>query len=842
MVEGVLPPQTTPLIGREKELAEVRRRLAQPECRLLTLVGPGGVGKTRLAIAVAAEVKGEYKDGLFFADLQSVDASDFITALADALPLTLSGSEPPRKQLLGYLQDKNLLLLLDNFEHLLDRIPLLTHLLTHAPEINMLLTSREALNLQDEWLYPLKGLAAPVQTGKEKLEKIGSVQLFLEQARRLDPSFSLEENREGVSRICQLVEGLPLALELAASWTRGIPCDRIADEIKHNLDFLRTRRRDLPTRHRSIQAVFQQSWRMLDDTEREVFKRLSTFRGSFDHGAAYAVAGASLPLLSALVDKSLLRREGESRYRVHELLRQYAAEKLQTSREEERDARMQHCAYFLDYLADRAPDLHGGRQRAATVAIERELDNVRSAWKYAAEHGTVEENHSSFDALYHFYQFQGRYREGADAFARAVRSLEAHPATPETERVHADLLVCHAWLYIRLGRLELARALLQKSQKMYNQLDIKPPDGLGSRDPLIPLGILAILEGGYAEAVRLGEEALHINEKRGDKGNLKYACYLLANALRNQGKYEEALVYARRSCTLAQEMRDRWGMAYFLNTLGSIVQAQGDYIQARRHYQASYDRRKSFEDPEGMAVALQNLGRIAIEQNEYGEARKLFEESLGLYREIGDRGGLAASLKGLGRVEVALKKAGTGAEHFRNALQLAADINFLPLMLSTLSEIAELFIQTGQKQKGVELLSLVHQHAAEDSQVKVHARQRLQACKDILPGEDFAQAVEAGKGRDFETVLVLMESELKSLKKDTTQSDDQPLAEPLTPRELEVLELIDKGLSNREIADKLVIAVGTVKWYTNQIYGKLNVSSRLRAATRARELGLFSNP
>lgn len=842
MVESALPTQTTPLIGREKELAEVSKRLGKPESRLLNVVGPGGVGKTRLAIEAARQVKTSYSEGVGFVDLQPVEAADLITAVADILPFTLSGSEKPQEQLLSYLQDKDLLLLLDNFEHLLDRAPFLSTLLAQSPGVNLLLTSREAIHLEEEWLYPLQGLSVPDGSGSENLDDYSSVQLFLEQAHRLDPNFSLEEKGESVTRICQLVEGLPLALELAASWTRTLPCAKIADEIERNLDFLRTRRRDLPARHRSIQAVFQQSWRMLSDEEQDVFKRLSIFRDSFDHEAALAIAGASLPMLSALVDKSLVQLDSDNRYQIHELLRQYAADKLQASPEEVDGVRDRHAAFFLNFLAERAPDLHGGRQRAATAAIERELDNIRTAWKYAAAQGTVQENHSAFDALYHFYQFQGRYREGADAFAKAVRSLEAQRSTPETEAVHADLLVCHAWLYIRLGRLDLARALLQKSRAMYETLEATPPDGLGSREPLIPLGILAILEGAYQEAVRLGKEAQHLSEQRMDKGNVKYACYLLANALRDQGNYEAALGYARRAFTLAQEMEDSWGMAYFLNTLGSIVQAQGDYSAARRHYQASYDRRQEFDDPEGMAVALQNLGGTALQQNEYEKARELYEKSLGFYRELGDRGGLAASLNGLGKAALALEEVGKATEYFREALRLAADIQFLPLMLSILNEIAELFIQLGHEQKGITLLSFVNQHTAGDREAKVQAQQRLRDHEGILPQERFVEAVEAGAADDLETTIVLLESDLKTLAENAAQRGEQPLAEPLTARELEVLELIALGLSNREISERLVIALGTVKWYTHQIYGKLNVSGRVRAVRRARELGLLSSP
>src|SRR5262245_10163992 len=359
MVVHNLPHAATPFVNRDRETAEIAHRLKNADCRLLTLVGPGGIGKTRLAIRVAADCDDQFDDGVYFAPLQPLDSSEFIvSAIIDVVsPQSRSGGDL-KHQLLQYLREKALLLVLDNFEHLLDGAELLTEILKTAPEVKLLVTSREALNLQEEWRYSVTGLQYPDTTASEQPEAYSAVQLFVERVRQVRGDLSLVDEQVAVVQVCRLVEGMPLALELAAGLARILPTDEIASEIQRSLDFLSTSLRDVPQRHRSITAVFEQTWRRLSDEERSVFSALSVFSGGFRREAAEAVAGVSMRVLSDLVDKSLLTHEPSGRYQIHELLRQYAQTRLETMSEETLRIHNLHAAYYAHFLYEREHDLN----------------------------------------------------------------------------------------------------------------------------------------------------------------------------------------------------------------------------------------------------------------------------------------------------------------------------------------------------------------------------------------------------------------------------------------------------------------------------------------------------
>ena len=328
-----LPAQPTSFVGRQRELAELTALVADPTCRVLTLVGPGGIGKTRLAMEVASRMMTHFADGVYFVPLQPLRSADnLVTAIVDALPLQLSGNDDPRQRLLHYLNGKHLILILDNFEHLLDGVGLVTDIFAAASHVNLLVTSRERLNLQAEQVWPVHGLDVP-KDAADTADTHSAVQLFMERARQVQPDFTLDDEQNAVIRICQLVEGLPLALEMAAGWVRAMSCAAIADMIQRNIDILTTEQRDLPERHQSMRAVFDHSWNLLTPEEQTVFPRLAVFRGGFSAEAAQEVTGASLQTLATLIDKSLVKLDASGRYDLHELVRQYASEQLDAAGE-----------------------------------------------------------------------------------------------------------------------------------------------------------------------------------------------------------------------------------------------------------------------------------------------------------------------------------------------------------------------------------------------------------------------------------------------------------------------------------------------------------------------------
>ncbi|MBL8161676.1 MAG: AAA family ATPase [Anaerolineae bacterium] len=400
-------PQTTFFVGRDIELNDIAELLTNPLCRLLTLTGPGGIGKTRLALEVARRQNGTFPGGFCFIPLQPLNSHEYIiAALVEHLNFPLSLNKGLFEQLLEYLGEKSLLLVIDNFEHLLEGIHLLSGILAHAPHVKILTTSRERLNLVEEWVYDIGGLSFPANDSETDIENYGAVQLFMQNARRVHHRFALTAaHKQTVSRICRLVSGMPLGIELASAWVRVLPCEVIADEIEHSLDILETTSGNITPRHQNMRAAFEPTWNRLSEDERRVFMKLSIFRGGFTREAAEYVAGATVRSLSALVDKSLLRLDTNGRrYSIHELLRQYGEEKLDASLHTQNETLDLHCAYYMHFLREREIDIvFLGRQREAIEQINNDLENVRGAWRRAVIQGRFEEISQAAEGLWDFY-------------------------------------------------------------------------------------------------------------------------------------------------------------------------------------------------------------------------------------------------------------------------------------------------------------------------------------------------------------------------------------------------------------------------------------------------------
>jgi predicted ATPase/DNA-binding SARP family transcriptional activator len=742
-------PRRSALVGRERELDAICARLADPTCRLLTLTGTGGVGKTRLALEAAERCRERFAEGYAVVALQSVAAPGQIPAsVAEALGLPVQLGNDPLGQLGAALRDRRLLLVLDNFEQLIDGATMLSALLAAAPGLSLLVTSREALNIQEEWLFPLEGLEVPAGDGDDA----AAMRLFNERARQARHTFDAGAERAAVARICRLVEGLPLAIELAASWTRTLSCATIADEMERSLAFLSSSLRNIPARHRSLEAAFDQSWALLPGDQRDAFARLSVFRGGFTREAAAQVAGASLEVLSALIDKSLVGRAASGRFAMHELLRQYAGARLAADPEREREARRAHAACFIALLAERAGALSGAGQRAATEEIATEIENVRVAWRHAAAHGDAAAIGGAAHALGVYYIFRGPYGEGAAMLEAAAASLRAQADSPVAGAALAGIGVDLAWLYLRLGRLTEARSVLAESEALYEQLGLPPQPGRAT-DPLLVQADLAMIAGNYAEAARLGEAARGRSERHGHAANLPYAWYALAEAALAQGLYALAQQYAQNAYAAVQISQDRWYAAYLHSELGHVAVAQGAYAQARHHYMSSYEQRAEFDDPQGMAEALGHLARAALLEGDYGEAAQAYERICAMYRRTGDRGGLARALNGLGLAVCRSGDAATAREHLRQSFAIAAELRFTPLMVTVLASVAELLLLGGQPDLSVELLVLILRHPASDRETSDHAQRLLFEAEGAQAGDGFRAVLERAQTLDLDAVV-----------------------------------------------------------------------------------------
>ena len=851
------PTQLTTFIGRTEEITAIGKLLEDPACRLLTITGLGGIGKTRLAIESALKSVEYFAQGAYFISLQSLRTGESLSqAIVDALPFSLSGGETPQTQLLNYLQDKEILLVMDNFEQLLSRThiageeikedsaTLLNGILQETVGPKLLITSREILNLQSEWVYAIEGMVYPRSAQVENIESYSAVQLFVERAQRIRQGFLLRDEQENVVKICQLVEGMPLGLELLASWIKSLECAEIVEELHQNLNLLATSLRDIPDRHQNMRAVFNHSWKLLGQDEQATFKRLSVFRGGFQRAAAEEVAGATLPILSKLSDKSLLRKDASGRYQIHELLRQYGEEQLHRSVEESIITHDSHSVFYANFLNAKLNEILVGKQLEASAGISAELENVRAAWHWAVEHAKVEEIHKSVGALLYLFQYQSRYYEGVNLYQDAIRCLESISSEKMKDLTLAELLDAQGWLYLRLGQLDQAREVLEKSLVIYEHLAIPPAPRMGT-EPRTALGVLANILGDYDKATSLGDEAYQLSEAQANKWNMMFALYVLTNASLAKGDILEAREYAQRAYSLAIDVNDSWFRAFILNDLGSTSITLGEHARAQEYFQASYSIRKEFNDPGGMAEALTHLGKISVLQEEYAEARKSFQESLSMYREINDRGGVATAMEGLGVIAREYGDFQSAGKFFQNAIQIATEIQYQPLIISIAINAGKLFILIGQFERSVELLTLILNSPAISGEAKKKTEDLLSRCWVKVHADVFEAAEKRGQAPVGEEALRMLLAEpilfvQSAWETENVRPESQELIEPLTTRELNVLQLIAEGLSNKIIAERLVITLGTVKWYNNQIFNKLNVKNRTQAVARARELNLLS--
>ncbi|RIK37337.1 MAG: hypothetical protein DCC55_24645, partial [Chloroflexi bacterium] len=638
-----LPAQATSFIGRQEEVGAIcQLLLEQAECRLLTLVGPGGIGKTRLALQVAQQLVDNhadaYVDGIFFAGLETVDGGEhLIAALADAVGYGFQGSSAPQEQLMHYLQTKQLLLLLDNFEHLLEQAGLLPVILQSAPGVTMLATSREALGLQEEWLYAVGGFTTPpADATLEDVEQNSAVQLFLQRARRTDSRLALApEALTQVVRICQLVDGLPLGLELAATWVRTLSLPEIADEIAANLDFLTTTRRVAPERHSSLRTVLEHSWKLLTPAEQDAFCRLTLFTNGFTRQAANRVADASVVILAALVRKSIIHSSRDGRYTMHGLLRHFAAARLNENPALAEAIAEKHSRYFGAFLQTLEDEQLGAAHAAALEQIGQELENIRSGWRWALAHaGYNPENvkliHRYIEALFQFYDARSRFEEGRAEFQFALDQLNALASTQDVRLVFARLRSRLGWFAFQIGRPTEAKTHLQRSLDLLGELETQ-------KELIFSLNYLG---------------AIH----------------------RHLGEYEEARQMLQTSQQLCRERNERFGLTVALNILGQVAYLQEDYAQAQAWCEESLALKQAIGDRRGTTFSLLYLGLVARAQHDYAKAIRLFRESMLISKEYGDRRGIAMGLSNLAEVEALMGHPAQAQALYEECLQIYTDI------------------------------------------------------------------------------------------------------------------------------------------------------------------------
>ena len=614
-----LPMPTTAFVGRSAELHEVAAQLNNPDCRLLTLIGPGGVGKTRLALEVAQRNLSVFPQGVYLVVLSAVTHRErIIQSIADTLQLELTGISEPLLELINVLQDRRLLLILDNFEHLVEDAEILSHILMRSGQIKILVTSTSRLNLQEEWLHPVQGFSGG--------EAESATQLFLQTAQRVKRDFTLESQRDSIAEVCSLVDGLPLGIELAANWVHLLSCQQIAEQIRQDPAFLSTSLRNLPERHRSLQVLFEQALSRLNLESREVFLRLSVFQGGFTREAASHVAGASLAMLAALVEKSLLRVPDSGYYDMHMLLNRFAFRLL-----EETDTLAATENAHLHYYTELAEKLAKLDDDLQTSLAYGNLDKaLNKALSQQGEHLMRLVN-----ALTFYWRRRGYLTEGRQWFKQALT------ATSDNMRLRARTLSNAGILAWNQSDFAAAQDLMMQGLKLYRQQ--YDPDGISY--VLRYLGYVALNQGEFDIAQTHFEEILSIAQELAKPDLMLVALGNLGQVALDKNDLEGAKSYIEESLVIARQHGSPENVSVLLNNLGNVYLAQNNYAEAHTCYDESLVIARSLDHQPAVAFTLANLGEIAHNQGDYQAALSRYRESILLLSNMGDKLSLTAVLE-----------------------------------------------------------------------------------------------------------------------------------------------------------------------------------------------------
>ncbi len=764
-----LPAPTTSFVGREDELAQVARLLAESTCRLLTITGPGGIGKTRLALQAALQAStgtsAAFCHGVYLIPLACVSSTDLlVAALAQSVGVALHPGADPRALLLNHLSDKEMLLVLDGFEHLVAESQLVSDLLQQAPRIKLLVTSRQRLNLQGEWLLELGGLAYPTfpltpfvpgEGAGGRLQDFPAVQLFIQRARQGRPRLQFSEaDAPAIVRICQLVDGMPLALELAAAWAHMLSCADIARDIERSLDVLSAPRHDRPKRHQSIRAVLQQSWNLLSEAERRTFRKMAVFRGGFSREAAEQVAGADLSLLSALVDKSHLRANAAGRYELHPLVHQFVEEKLAQSSSEQEQMQERHGRYYANFLHQRGEQLQGPQQEQALAELDREIENVRVAWRWAVAQRQLPELRQSLRGLGLYYHSRGWFVEGEAAMRLAVASLDRQdgiaPNAPMAVVLGGVMMLQGLYCGL-LGRYEQSSCLLEKSLVL-----LRPTDATWETVMAFSwLGLAMISQGRYQAARAYVQQGLSLAQVSQDRWLIGIAFTCLGLCARWHD-YAEAAQYFQTGLTIFRELGDWHRMAAPLLYLGEAIRLSGNLADAKLHLDSSLSFARENRIRQLEAWTLWNLGEVAYALEEYSEAQHCFVEGLAVARQVGDNHVIVSCLAGLGSVALRLGHDSEAQAYFHTALQRAVETQAWPHVAGLLVRRAEMLSRRDQaaQVRAVEWLALAVRHPAITQESRTCAERLLDLLRTALPPEAFAAAWERGLTHTMENISI----------------------------------------------------------------------------------------
>lgn len=726
-----LPSTTTPFIGRATELNALRHLFLGEQQRLVTIVGPGGMGKTRLALDLTTALAAHFADGAAFVSLAAItDVYHVPSTIASALQIPLQGATEAGQQVNRWFASRRMLLTLDNVEQLLADPALVAWvrgILAVAPGLHLLITSRERLRMSGERTFELAGL--PLPAPDRPIEQADAALLFLERAQQVMADFVINnQNQTAIRQICHLLEGMPLGIELAAAWVHVLTPQEIAAEIRRSIDFLARATRDMTPRHRSMRAVFDHSWKLLNADERSALMKLSVFRGGCTREAALQVAAAPLPVLASLIDKSLLRKSPHTptRYTMHELVRQYAADQLANAPDHMAQTVVEaHAVYYHDLVREAERQIWGANIAAVMHRLEAENDNVRAALAhFLATPAAVAQSIDLAGLLWRFWEIRGYIAEGRNWLMQALQRAAEPPPPSRWLALHgAGNLASDQDDYAS------ARAHYQEClQLLQSQLPtLTDPDAMLRMryrigTTLTNLGNCALRQGELAEALTFSEEALALQRQLAAepaKHHLNNAIGIaitttnLALIKLRQAEIDQAAQFSAESLALYRMLGDERGIGWNLRTSGAIAQARGQYaqaaalyaearllfeklaaqsdlvtlyfqlgelarvqgtqVEAESHYQAALTLAQGLGSKSEMALLLDRLSLVACQMGRYDQALNWSEQSIALYRELHNRLGLCEALQHRGDLAAALGDQTSAERYYKQSQQVIGE-------------------------------------------------------------------------------------------------------------------------------------------------------------------------
>ncbi len=848
-----LPAQPTPLIGREQEVVAACALLRRSEVRLVTLVGTGGVGKTRLGLQVATDLLDDFADGICFVPLAPISDPDLVVpTIAHRLGINEAGERPLLDLLKAYVQDKQLLLLLDNFEQVLAAAPGLSDLLAGCHELKILVTSRAVLHIRGEREFSVPPLALPDLAHlpeSEVLSQYAAVALFLHCAQAARPDFQLTPaNSRAIAEICVRLDGLPLAIELAAARVKLLPPQALLTRLEHRLQVLTGGARDVPARQQTLRNTLAWSYDLLDAQQQQLFRRFSIFAGGCtlaDAEGLYTVLGETsayvLDGVASLIDKSLLRQveqEGEEpRLLMLAMIREYGLEVL-VARGEMESTRRAHAEYFLALAEQAELELRGPQQAVWLGRLEREHDNLRAALQWSLEQAGAGEAGQRREmalrlggALRWFWWVRGHWSEGRNFLERALAASEGIAAS-----VRAQALQAAAHLAFVQSDYNRTEVLCEESLTLYQELG----DQRGIARSLYHLGRVAWVRGNTIEAHALLEKVLAIFREVDDKQYIAYSLFSLALLKSSQGEYARARTLYEASLAIHRKLGNKRGIAHSLSQLAQVLfVSQSDQTNVPSLLEECLAVSREIGFKEGIAASFWLSGQVALGQGDLVTARSLAEKSVALYKEMGHRHGTAESLSALGKVVTAQGDYAAARTLYEESLVLSEELGEQWVIAASMLGLGEVVVAQQKLAWAAQLWGAAE--AIRDAigvpipPVELADYERsLSAARVHLGERAFAAAWSQGRSMTPEQALAA-QGRKPAPPATTTVTPPATYPAGLTAREVEVLRLVAGGLTDLQIAEKLVLSPRTVHAHISSIYSKLAVTSRSMATRYAIE-------